>query len=313
MFAAATAATAALPSLRLPSVALPAPPEDRCCRRRRRRYHHHHPCRSLAFPPALPSRSLSSPSPDRRVLHLATPAIPLAFSPLFLSLSLSFSLLRSLAHRVELNPLFARHPTVQPATQRNQTRAASRVRRGAVLPRMAEATAALLGLCPVFASSCVPADRTLHPPIGTHNSPARTRILSCAPAHDRSLYFLVSFPVLFAPPPNTQHSRPSSNFHPHSPPLLFVHYLPFAFTCTVSLSSFARSCSPSPSAEVPRSPPFGSRRLSLSNRVVLSIPGLGHCTRSRISCTTAGNVAEICRRFTSSSFRYVRGRKGCEG
>lgn len=148
---------------RLPSVypPLPAPPENH------RRYPRR---RSPTFPPTLPSfvppSSSLRPPPDRHVLHLASPAnLPLSLSPL--------SLRRALGAPSRVEPPFRAPPDSAPATQRNQTRAGSRVRRGAVLPRMAEAPAALLGLCPVFTSSCVPADvlctrrlvRTTHPPV----------------------------------------------------------------------------------------------------------------------------------------------------
>lgn len=301
-----------LPSVN-PPLPLPAPPENR---RHRHHHHHHHPCRSLlgSFLPTLP-RSLSSPSPDRRVLHLASP-LPRVLSSLSPSSYLSRPRWHIESSRVEPpfrappdRPTDTVQPVAPPATQRNQTCAASRVRRGGG------------GFAPYGGSrrrapGAVPGFHLLLRACGPYSAPADwyaqlTRPyadpLLCLPCTcTRSLYFLAmslyvlprpssSFRVPNPRRTNTQHSRPSSNFHPPlSPNLLFVHYLsPLRVHVrpphppSLSLSSCARSCSPSPSAfrAFSRSPPFGSRRLSPSNRVS-RYPGTSRRrTRSRVSCT----------------------------
>lgn len=207
---------------RLPSVYPPlsAPPENHC----------RHPRHSPTFPPTLPSfipPFSSSPLTD------VSSASPLPRTSLPPSLSISLALRRALGTPSRVEPPFRAPSDSAPATQRNQTRAGSRVRRGAVLPRMAEAPAALLGLCPVFASSCVPADvlctrrlvRTTHPPVrGSSLLCTCTRLLT---------------PLVFTPVISLSHPRRTRNtlilpqiFHPvlstiflspPPPPLAQVH------------------------------------------------------------------------------------------
>lgn len=167
---------------------------------------------------------------------------------------------RPLGAPSRVEPPFRAPPDSAPATQRNQTRAGSRVRRGVVLPRMAEASA-LLGLCPVFASSCVPADvlctRDWYAQLTRPY--ANPLLCTCTRLHPRT-------PLSIGHPTSSHPSRtrntvlplPSSHsIHPHHP---------LSFPPPVPLTS-CRSCSPS------LSPRFlGLRRLARAFIFVVPLP-----------------------------------------
>lgn len=240
------------------------------------------------------------------------PSFPPSFSlarscslslPVSLFLSVSVARAESLPRppgapsRVE--PPFRAPPDSAPATQRNQTRAGSRVRRGVVLPRMAEASA-LLGLCPVFASSCVPADvlctRDWYAQLTRPY--ADPLLCTCTRLHPRSPFSTHRPPHLSHTPSTLrEHAIPSfleplslslSTAHPPSPcPLSLPLALPLT---TLSLTFSVASARRLSVAEVSRSPPFGPR-VYLRRPCSLDTP----VRRTRISCVfyavTARNVA----------------------
>lgn len=119
--------------------------------------------------------------------------------------------------------------------------------------------------------------RTTHPPV-RGSSPVHLHTIA------RYISSCPSPRLLFASPPNTQHSRPSSNFHPHplsrcslfhylSPFRVHVRrlfYLPFAFLLAVFVSGAF-------SVSVLWFAPF----ILVESRRVLSIPGSGRRILSR--------------------------------
>lgn len=178
---------------------------------------------------------------------------------------------------------------------------------------MAEASA-LLGLCPVFASSCVPADvlctRDWYAQLTRPY--ADPLLCTCTRLHPRSPFSTHRSPhslTPLAPSANTQY-RPSSNLSPSaSPPLLTPSpcplSLPLALPLTTLSLTFCRFCSPSLCvAEVSRSPPFGPR-VYLRRPCSLDRPSVAPASPA-YSTLTARNVAEVRSRFPASRSRRVR-------
>jgi len=242
-------------------------------------------------------------SPDRHVLRLASPAN----HPLSLSLSSSLPLRRALGAPSRVEPPFRAPPDSASATQ---TRAGSRVRRGAVLPRMAETPAALLGLCPVFASSCVPADvlctrrlvRTTHPPVrGSSLLCTCTRLLTPS-----------SLPRSYSPCILGEHATPSS-FRKLSPPspLFYLLFLPLVYAVSFTSCSLLLATSVT---EVSRSSSFGPRVYLCRTMPCSGYSSLDVAPAAAYSALTAGNVAEVrraggCRLRVSSTSAAVRSAK----
>lgn len=222
-------------------------------------HYRHHPRTTAAtpvalqtFPPTLPSFIPLFSSPP---LTDVSSALPLPRTSLSPSLSISLALRRALGAPSRVEPPFRAPPDSAPATQ---TRAGSRVRRGAVLPRMAEAPAALLGLCPVFASSCVPADvlctrrlvRTTHPPVrGSSLLCTCTRLLTSLvltpvislshPQRTRNTLVLLQTFVLHHHPLFCPHSLSFSLPHVHLRRLFHLLLIPTRHLCRRGFSVFA--------------------------------------------------------------------------
>lgn len=267
------------------------------------------PRRSPAFPPTLSSFA----SPNQRVLRLATLSRSLSPSRLFLPLALSpaFSLAllssRPLGtHRVGLNPLFARHPIVHPRhPAQPDARRFPGPGVGRFCPVWRKPPPLFLGLCPVFASSCVLANvlctrrlvRTTHPPV-RGSSPVHLQ-------HDRSPALLPhsclsSFPLF--PPSITPQKRNTLVLPRTSIPL------PYQTVSTVRPSRvYARRLSHLLLAPARRGFSVSvvwSARLSSSTRRrrVLDTQPSGRRTRiAAYPAPTAGNVIEVRWWFSSPS------------
>lgn len=269
------------------------------------------PRRSPAFPPTLSSFA----SPNQRVLRLATLAISLSLSLVspprsfsrFLSLSLALLSSRPLGtRRVGLNPLFARHPIVHPRhPAQPDARRFPGPGVGRFCPVWRKPPPLFLGLCPVFASSCVLANvlctrrlvRTTHPPV-RGSSPVHLQ-------HDRSPALLPhsclsSFPLF--PPSITPQKRNTLVLPRTSIPL------PYQTVSTVRPSRvYARRLSHLLLAPARRGFSVSvvwSARLSSSTRRrrVLDTQPSGRRTRiAAYPAPTAGNVIEVRWWFSSPS------------
>lgn len=184
------------------------------------------PCHSP--PPPLPPSPLSSSS-SSLVLHPSSFTHPSLFPTLSLSLlAQPFSLQRVNSsgpppNRAALKPVFRTRHSMR-CTRRSASRRAPVPRKQRGRFCLVCRNPPLLGLCPVF----VPPPACLRtypaPAIGTHNSPARTRILSCTCHISPSLLVSVSFHAPASSPsslpslPPFNPVSPAPSIYPPSPP-----------------------------------------------------------------------------------------------